>query len=531
MDVAAQSVRRILWKKQLVLAGGLAIALVLLLLWGPKAGFWAVIDAVILRLREAGPVVFFAAMAVLPAVGFPLLAFTLAGGPVFGPILGPGWVIGWSLAAVTFNLLLTYWLALRVRPSARRVLTYFGVRLPEMAAGDGWQLALIVRLTPGPPFWLQSYVLALVRVPLVPYLVVSLLVIAGYIIALVCGGAAIAEGNGRLAVVAAGVLVACVITLLWWRKRVGGRGEGERPAGSAPGFRIALAADEAGPFEPGLPVLAGDPVENLFGAVVPAGRSGHVALFTSDDWLIGAAAVPLTAGLEDTTRHVYGDIFAAAKGRHLARIWNYIPAINEADADGLERYQVFCRARSLAFEQHYGHEFKSLLPSASAVGARSDHLSVVFAACSVPPQHFENPRQTPAYDYPREHGPRPPSFARATLVPGQSGARIFISGTAAILGHATVAPHDIGAQLECTMENLRAISAACGLGPDLDRAGDSSRAFKVYLRRPTDQPLAAAILAKHFLRETDHVSYLHADICRAPLLVEIEVTLFGASLA
>ena len=40
--------------------------------------------------REAGPWPFFIAMAVLPAVGFPLSPFALAAGPVFGPTLGVG---------------------------------------------------------------------------------------------------------------------------------------------------------------------------------------------------------------------------------------------------------------------------------------------------------------------------------------------------------------------------------------------------------------------------------------------------------
>lgn len=178
------------------------------------------VEAVVLGLREAGPVAFFLAMALLPAAGFPLLAFTLAAGPVFGPTLGTWWVILWSLTAVVANLLLTYWLANRaLRPFVCWLLRYFGIPLPAGTAEGAWQITLIVRLTPGPPFWLQSYLLGLIRVPLGPYLVVSTLVMAGYIIALVSGGAAMAEGNGRLVVVAAGVLVVSVAVLQLLRQR------------------------------------------------------------------------------------------------------------------------------------------------------------------------------------------------------------------------------------------------------------------------------------------------------------------------
>ena len=55
---------------------------------------------------------------------------------VFGPIPGTGWVIGWSLAVVVFNLVLTCWLANRaLHPLVSRLLAYFDFRLPRTAAG------------------------------------------------------------------------------------------------------------------------------------------------------------------------------------------------------------------------------------------------------------------------------------------------------------------------------------------------------------------------------------------------------------
>lgn len=207
-----------------MLAAGLAALIAVLVFVVLKTGVMEAVDVVVLRLREAGPAVFFGAMALLPAVGFPMIAFTVAAGPVFGPMLGTGWVIGCSLSAVTVNLLLTYWLANRaLRPLVSRLLTYFEFRLPESTAGDAWQTTLIVRLTPGPPFWVQSYLLGLIRVPLVPYMVVSTFVMAGYIIALVCGGEAVANGNGRLAFAAAGVLVVFIVALQLLRKRTARR--------------------------------------------------------------------------------------------------------------------------------------------------------------------------------------------------------------------------------------------------------------------------------------------------------------------
>jgi chorismate lyase/3-hydroxybenzoate synthase len=291
-------------------------------------------------------------------------------------------------------------------------------------------------------------------------------------------------------------------------------------------LRIEFGPDGGAVFAPGVPVLAGDPSERLFPGAHPSGRLGALALYRAGEWLIGAATVPLADGLEAASHRLYSDILHATRGLHLARIWNYVPAINDAGPAGLENYRIFCRARSLAFEQNHGSDFKTLLPSASAVGTKSTGLTVVFAATPGRPRHVENPLQVSAYDYPGEYGPRAPSFARATVVPGVHGA-IFISGTAAIRGHATIGPDDLQAQLACTLENLREISTACGLGPDLGRDHGSLRHFKVYLRHASDQPDVAVVLQEKLLGSADRVSYLHADICRTELLVEIEATLFG----
>lgn len=297
-------------------------------------------------------------------------------------------------------------------------------------------------------------------------------------------------------------------------------------AAEFPPLKIALGADVAGVVEAALPVLGGAPVETPFPGAQPAGRAGALSLFRKDDWLVGGATVYTGGlGLEEVAQQLYADIFQAAHGLHLARIWHYVPAINAAGPGGLENYRIFCRARSLAFERQYGAGFRQLLPAASAVGSPGGALSVVFAASPVPPRHVENPLQVSAYDYPEDYGPRAPSFARATIVPGPGRGTVFISGTAAIRGHATVAPHQLGPQLDCTLENLAEISQACGLGADLGRPGRATRQFKVYLRHASDQPAVAAVLERRLVTKSDCVSYLQADICREPLLVEIEATL------
>ncbi len=285
-------------------------------------------------------------------------------------------------------------------------------------------------------------------------------------------------------------------------------------------------------MSPGLPVLHGRPVETLFTAAETGGRAGPFVLARSGDWLLGAGVASAAGGaIEAEARRLYEALFAAARGWNLARIWNYVPAINESDAGGLERYRAFSRGRSLAFEGEFGPGFHAAIPAASAVGTDAPELTVVFAATRAAPRHVENPLQLPAYEYPPEHGPRSPSFARATVVLRETAghADVFISGTAAIRGHATVAPDETLPQLACTLENLREISVACGIGTDLARGRAEARHFKVYLRHAADLPTVRAVLERELLTPPDAVSYLRSDICRPELNVEIEATVLGAA--
>ncbi len=278
----------------------------------------------------------------------------------------------------------------------------------------------------------------------------------------------------------------------------------------------------------GLPLLGGEGRVPISGPVEPAGRQGGLSLWRGAGSIAGYARVGPGLDLESASMQLYADILRAAGGMNLYRIWNCVPRINAAGPGGLENYHAFCRGRSLAFEEGLGRGFAGKLPAASAVGTAGDELFVAFLAGSAPPRHVENPAQVPAYEYPAEHGPRPPSFARATAVEGPSGLDVYVSGTSAVVGHETVAPHDTLAQLECTLENLRLISRASGLGERLGTGRGCRRQFKVYLRNARDLAAVAPRVKERLLSPGDAVSYLRADICRAALNVEIEVAVRGA---
>jgi len=278
----------------------------------------------------------------------------------------------------------------------------------------------------------------------------------------------------------------------------------------------------------GMPVLAGEKEETLFCEAQSMGMVGDFELQQAGRWRVGRISVVAASGLAEATSEVYAGLFTAVGKQHLCRVWHYVPRINEPGPEGLENYRAFCHGRSLAFEKNFGTGFEHRLPSASAVGTEDDRLTIVFAACETEPRHFENPEQVSAYKYPKKHGPRPPSFSRASLVPVVDGlADVFISGTAAIEGHETVSPGDTAGQIERTVRNLRLISKTCGLDDDLGAKRGGVRHFKVYIRRANELAQIKAALEQTLLLPADRVSYLRSDICRAELTLEIEATLMG----
>jgi len=177
---------------------------------------------VLARVAAAGPVVFFGAMAVLPAVGVPNSPFALAAGPVFGERLGLPLVTLLGLAAITVNLSLTYWLARRwLRPVCARLLARFGYRLPEVDTGDVTDLIVLIRVTPVLPFFVQNYLLGLADVPFVRYLIVSIAIQGSLNVAFIWFGDALNHGRGGRAITSVLLIAMLVVGTHLLRKHYG----------------------------------------------------------------------------------------------------------------------------------------------------------------------------------------------------------------------------------------------------------------------------------------------------------------------
>ncbi len=178
-------------------------------------------------IRDAGPWAFFGAMAVLPAFGFPITLFYLAAGPAFGTQMTMPGVVAAALAALTVNFALTYWLAHRaLRPAAEWLLAHTRFRVPQVTAENELTVAVLMRVMPGPPLFLQGYILGLSGVRFRTYMLVSLAVQGALGAGVIVFGKALVEGKGGMALMGALLLVAAGVMLQILRKRFAKRDAG-----------------------------------------------------------------------------------------------------------------------------------------------------------------------------------------------------------------------------------------------------------------------------------------------------------------
>ena len=177
-------------------------------------------------IRAAGPVAFFAGMAVLPAAGAPLMAFTLSAGEAFGAQLSMAGVIVLALTMIALNLALTYWLArYALRPLLTNLVTRYGYKIPSITKKNALSVALVVRLTPGPPFFLQGYILGLAEVPFRLYMLVSWLCVMPWAVGAIVMGQGILNGNFKVAATGLGLIVVAVVIVQVVQKKYAKRAD------------------------------------------------------------------------------------------------------------------------------------------------------------------------------------------------------------------------------------------------------------------------------------------------------------------
>lgn len=271
-----------------------------------------------------------------------------------------------------------------------------------------------------------------------------------------------------------------------------------------------------------LPLLAGDLPRECWSvdAEVSSGSCGELRWAKGGGWRFASIELDEACadGIEAASKRAYELLIEHVRASpecHLQRVWNYLDAIN-AGAGDAERYRLFCSGRAQGLAAHAVTRY----PAATAIGHHGPRglLQVYALSAAEPGVALENPRQVSAWKYPREYGPTAPSFARAMRLPNFA---LAISGTAAVIGHASHHHGDVGAQADETFANLGMLLERSGLP-----AFDAESPLKVYVRHREDAPAVRAALARHLDPAVPCV-LLHGDICRKELLVEIDGWRFG----
>lgn len=261
--------------------------------------------------------------------------------------------------------------------------------------------------------------------------------------------------------------------------------------------------------------------------------AGMATIAHDGEYIFVATGFTERGDLEPQTERLYLDAFHLLDRlaySAICRIWNYVPAVNRADQDGKERYKVFCSGRSKAFTAYFRHADPEF-PAATGIGSMGGDVGVVFLAKRAGEViHLENPVQTPAYYYPEDYGPRSPSFARATYARSQVGPgyHMFVSGTASVIGYESVHQGDITRQVETSIDNIDTVVSPINLnayGISSGHRADSLSAVKVYIRHESDFEAVQSLCDRHF--SSRPIAYLHVDICRSDLDVEIEGVAHG----
>ena len=231
---------------------------------------------------------------------------------------------------------------------------------------------------------------------------------------------------------------------------------------------------------------------------------------------------------------------AGSSFQRVVRTWFYLGGIMGAEA-GVRRYQELNRART-EFYQAIQFQPSSLAPgqpcgfypASTGIGMGGGGLVASCMALETRRKDLllaplENPQQTPAYAYDRNHSPQTPKFSRGVALVLGDYATTWVSGTASIVHAASCHLGDPEQQTAQSIDNIeRLISADNFIAHGLKGCGARLRdlaKIRVYLKRAEDLAKCRAICEKRF--GPVPAIYAVADICRPELLVEIEGVAFS----
>lgn len=181
---------------------------------------WSVFLALV---EHANPAYLFLAVAVLPLLGVPASPLLIAVGIKLGTATGMVFVAG----AYLINFTAGYWMARSwFRAPLGRWLERRGQSIPKVAAADETQFILLLRITPGPPLFMQTYALGFAQVNFTRYLILSLLIQMFYVFAFLSLGQSLNHSAAWHIILALALLIGLALAVNLLRRWLANRRSG-----------------------------------------------------------------------------------------------------------------------------------------------------------------------------------------------------------------------------------------------------------------------------------------------------------------
>ena len=223
---------------------------------------------------------------------------------------------------------------------------------------------------------------------------------------------------------------------------------------------------------------------------------------------------------------------------NIVRQWNYIGGIvHDNQVSGAEtiNYQIFNEIR-----HQYYKKYRTVkgFPAATGIGNRFNHVDIDICAIQATQEELkdfaiENPNQVNPYQYGQQvllgvpilsqKIKHPPEFERAKLVVTGDLIRLFISGTASIIGQETIGIGDVEKQTYCTIENIEKLTDFHHVRasyPELPQGSFQYNFLRIYIKGRMDLQQVKSICLRKFPNVP--MVFVIVDICRDELLLEIE---------
>lgn len=200
-----------------LLAGTISLVLFGKALWHLAGALLPVIHS----FSDDHQILFFVILVVAPIFPVPLSALHVIAGVIWKD--HPVGACFLSLAALALNLVFTY--AIATGPLQRIVRGLLSSRfkaLPDLPQDDQLNLLLVLKLTPGIPYFVQNYAAGVLNVKFSQYFLVSMACNGLFTVGIVLGGVGIADAQ-LMPVISGVALIALAVVLTSWMRRWLGR--------------------------------------------------------------------------------------------------------------------------------------------------------------------------------------------------------------------------------------------------------------------------------------------------------------------